>query len=263
MATALRTVLSQGTTDTSNNRTYVTVNVYADSTSGSFNNNSQPGSVTLDGTTYNFSHGYSANVTTLLASFAKWCYHDKNGYKNVSTNASYVTGTGSGTIYASASKVLTQINTYPNNITSFLANPDPVKDNESCVLSWSGATVPNYAIDYYYLYVRRYKNGAWSSYIQIGGNITGTSYTHNIKATYTDLKAGEIIQYKVYTHSTSGRTSTGYEVANTVEVISSSTMSIRIDGVYKKGIAYTKINDTWKKGTKCFVKVNGIWKANK
>ena len=109
MAVYLSLTLTQGTQEIANNRTYVTVNVYARSTNSSYNNNNKSGTVVLDGTPFSFSHSFGKNTTTLLASKSKWVYHDSAGNKTVSASASYVTGVSSGTIKASGSKVLSKI----------------------------------------------------------------------------------------------------------------------------------------------------------
>lgn len=109
MAVSLSITLEQGTQDIANNRTYVTAKVYATSTNGSYNNNSKSGYLILDGTNYSFSSSFAKNATTLLYSVSKWCSHDSVGAKTVSASASFVTGVSSGTITASASKVLSTI----------------------------------------------------------------------------------------------------------------------------------------------------------
>ena len=38
--------------------------------------------------------------------------------------------------------------------------------------------------------------------------------------------------------------------------------SIKVNGAYKKGVAYVKMNGAWKVATKVFIKVNGVWKES-
>lgn len=109
MAVSLSLSISQGSQSVANNQTYVTVSVYAHSTNGSYNNNSKPGTVYIDGTAHSFSSSFGKNTTTLLASASQWVTHDSAGKKTVSASASYTTGVSSGTVYASGSKVLSTI----------------------------------------------------------------------------------------------------------------------------------------------------------
>jgi len=109
MAVSLSLTIAQGSQSVANNQTYVTVSVYAHSTNGSYNNNSKPGSVVIDGTSYSFSSSFAKNTTTCVATASKWVSHAANGTKTVSASASYVTGVSSGTVYASGSKVLSMI----------------------------------------------------------------------------------------------------------------------------------------------------------
>ena len=109
MAVTLSISLSQDSQSVANNQSKVTAKVYATATGASYNNNSKPGSITLDGTKYSFSHSFSKGTTTLLCTVSKWVTHDSAGKKTVSASASYTTGVSAGTISATASKALTTI----------------------------------------------------------------------------------------------------------------------------------------------------------
>lgn len=109
MAVSLSISLSQGSQSVANNTTVVSASVYATATRGSYNANSKPGTLVLDGTSYSFSHSFSKGTTTTLCTKSKTVTHNSDGSKTVSASASYTTGVSSGTITASKSLTLSRI----------------------------------------------------------------------------------------------------------------------------------------------------------
>lgn len=109
MAVTLSISLSESNISQANNTSDVTAVVYAHSTQGSWSGNQRPGYVVIDGTQYNFSSSFAANVTTELYRTTKTVQHDPDGKKTVASNAFFSTGVSSGDITATASIDLTTI----------------------------------------------------------------------------------------------------------------------------------------------------------
>lgn len=95
------------------NKSNVTVSVAIQWKYGAFNRNQKPGTLTIDGTDYDFTSSFNESETTsgTKTLFKKTLdiSHDSVGKKKLSCSASYVSGTSAGTISASASLQLTNI----------------------------------------------------------------------------------------------------------------------------------------------------------
>lgn len=109
MAVSLSLTITESSVNQSANTSVVTAKLYAKSTSGSYNNNSKSGYITIDGTKYTFSHSFKANTSTLLATKSKTVTHNADGSKTVSVKGYYQTGVSSGNISKTVSKTLTKI----------------------------------------------------------------------------------------------------------------------------------------------------------
>lgn len=113
MAVTLSISIAQNSQNVTNNTSNVTVSVIAKWTQGSWNLVQKPGWVKIDGTTYDFNHGFNAGGYTTgsetLYTKTLNIPHNANGTKTLACSASYTTGVSSGTITATASKTLTTI----------------------------------------------------------------------------------------------------------------------------------------------------------
>lgn len=113
MAVSLSISITQNTQSVANNTSNVTVKVIAKWTYGSFNRTEKDGSLTIDGTKYNFTSTFNTSQSnsgsqTLFTKTVN-VSHNSDGTKTLSCSASFVTGVSSGTVTASASKTLTTI----------------------------------------------------------------------------------------------------------------------------------------------------------
>jgi hypothetical protein len=142
----------------------------------------------------------------------------------------------------------------PTPPTDINFNINPLPNDKNLIVSWDGATGGDGTIDYYNLYYK-INNG---DYIQIGGNITNSQYEHNTSS--LDLKDGDILTYKIYTHSTTGMSTSFYE--ESINIIASTSSYVKINSNWKKAMPYIKINNVWKKAI-MWMKINGIWKKGK
>lgn len=113
MAVKISISIYQNGQSTANNTSNVTVQVTASWTGGSYNHFEKPGTLVIDGKSYAFSSPFNINNTTsgtsLLYSKTLDIAHTPEGTKALSCSASYTSGVSSGTVTASASKVLTPI----------------------------------------------------------------------------------------------------------------------------------------------------------
>ncbi len=113
MAVSLGLSITQNSQNVANNTSNISVSVIAYWTGGSWNGTSKPGTVVIDGASYNFSstfntgHTNSGNQTLYTQTVD--IGHNADGTKTVSCSASFTTGVSSGTVYASGSKTLTTI----------------------------------------------------------------------------------------------------------------------------------------------------------
>ena len=113
MAVSISIGIKQNSRDIANNESSVTVTVTAKWTYGSFNKNSKPGWLKIDGVNYPFTSSFNTGETTSGSEviFEKTVdvSHKSDGTKTLSCSASYTSGVSSGTVTASASKTLTAI----------------------------------------------------------------------------------------------------------------------------------------------------------
>lgn len=115
MAVYLSMSITQNSQDKAANTSNVTVRVYARWTYGSYNATGKcTGRITIDGKTYyysgmTFNSGASTSGSQQVMSKTVDVTHTGDGTKTLNCSANFVTGVSSGTIYASASKVLTTI----------------------------------------------------------------------------------------------------------------------------------------------------------
>ncbi len=110
MAARLSLVISESSVSVANNTSVVTAKLYYYGNGVSYNYNSKPGTIVIDGTSYSFSASFTKSTSAqLLATKSKTVTHNSNGAKTVSCSASYTTGVSIGTLSTSASKALTTI----------------------------------------------------------------------------------------------------------------------------------------------------------
>ena len=113
MAVSISLSITQNSQSIADNTSNVTVSVIAKWTYGSFNRTEKAGSLTIDGTKYNFTStfntGQSTSGSQTLFSKTVIVEHNSNGTKTLSCSASFTSGVSSGTVTTSASKVLTTI----------------------------------------------------------------------------------------------------------------------------------------------------------
>lgn len=177
MAVSLSLTITQNSQSKANNTSNITVNVIASWTYGS-NNRQSPapsGWLKIDGTQYNFSNTFNDSVTTSGSKtlFTKTVNveHKADGKKTVSCSASFATGVSSGTITASASKVLTQI----PRAASITAAPN-FNDEANPTISYSNPA--GNAVDALEACISLDGSGAEIGYRSISK--TGSSYTFNL-----------------------------------------------------------------------------------
>lgn len=113
MSVWLTLAIAQNSQSIENNKSNVTVTLKANWNTQSWDWNGAPGWLTVDGTKYTFDKDLNPNKTssgsqTLMTKTVDVA-HNSDGTKTLACSASYTTGTASGTITASASKVLDTI----------------------------------------------------------------------------------------------------------------------------------------------------------
>lgn len=113
MAVSITISIDQNSQNITNNTSNVTATVRASWTYGSFNQLQKSGWLKIDGTTYDFTSSFNYNKTSsgtqILFSKTVNVKHNDDGTKTLAVSASYTSGVSSGTVGASASKVLTTI----------------------------------------------------------------------------------------------------------------------------------------------------------
>lgn len=109
MAVSSNISITQNSQNIANNKSNITVRVQVTTTGGSYNGYSKPGTCTIDGTTYDFSHNIPQNSTTTIFEKTLDVTHNNQGEKTVYASFSFQTGISAGTITGSTSKKLTTI----------------------------------------------------------------------------------------------------------------------------------------------------------
>ena len=113
MAVSLGLSITQNSQSIANNASNITVSVIAYWTNGSWNGTAKPGTLAIDGTSYDFSSsfntGHSNTGSQTIYTKTVDVGHSTDGTKTVACSASFITGVSSGTVYTSASKTLTTI----------------------------------------------------------------------------------------------------------------------------------------------------------
>ena len=109
MAISSNISITQNSQNIANNKSNITVRVQVTTTGGSYNGYSKPGTCTIDGTTYDFSHNIPQNSTTTIFEKTLDVTHNNQGEKTIYASFSFQTGISAGTITGSTSKKLTTI----------------------------------------------------------------------------------------------------------------------------------------------------------
>ena len=109
MAVSSNISIKQNSQNMANNKSNITVKVQVTTTGESYNGYSKPGTCTIDGTPYDFSHNIPYQATTTIFEKTLDVAHDSNGEKTVYASFSFQTGISAGTITGSTSKKLTTI----------------------------------------------------------------------------------------------------------------------------------------------------------
>lgn len=109
MAISSNISITQNSQNIANNKSNITVRVQVTTTGESYNGYSKPGTCTINGTSYNFSHNIPYQATTTIFEKTLDVAHDSNGEKTVYASFSFQTGISAGTITGSTSKKLTTI----------------------------------------------------------------------------------------------------------------------------------------------------------
>lgn len=109
MAISSNISITQNSQNIANNKSNITVRVQVTTTGGSYNGYSKPGTCTINGTPYDFSHNIPYQATTTIFEKTLDVAHDSNGKKTVYASFSFQTGISAGTITGSTSKKLTTI----------------------------------------------------------------------------------------------------------------------------------------------------------
>lgn len=104
MAVSSNISITQNSQNIANNKSNITVRVQVTTTGGSYNGYSKPGTCTIDGTTYDFSHNIPQNSTTTIFEKTLDVTHNNQGEKTVYASFSFQTGISAGTITGSTSK---------------------------------------------------------------------------------------------------------------------------------------------------------------
>lgn len=109
MAVSSNISITQNSQSVENNKSNITVRVQVTTTGESYNGYSKPGTCTINGTSYDFSHNIPYQATTTIFEKTLDVTHDSNGEKTVYASFSFQTGISAGTITGSTSKKLTTI----------------------------------------------------------------------------------------------------------------------------------------------------------
>lgn len=116
MAVSINLSITQNSQSKSDLTSKVTVTLKCSWTYGSFNLNNPKGTVTIDGTEYDFDHDINPNRSTsgsgtIFTKTLNIKHNDTTGKKTLNCSASFKTGVSSGTVTDSASKTLSQLPT--------------------------------------------------------------------------------------------------------------------------------------------------------
>lgn len=109
MAISSNISITQNSQNIANNKSNITVRVQITTTGESYNGYSKPGTCTINGTSYNFSHNIPYQATVTIFEKTLDVTHDNQGEKTVYASFSFHTGISAGTITGSTSKKLTTI----------------------------------------------------------------------------------------------------------------------------------------------------------
>lgn len=109
MAVSSNISITQNSQNIANNKSNITARVQVTTTGESYNEYSKPGTCTINGTSYDFSHNIPYQATTTIFEKTLDVAHDSNGEKTVYASFSFQTGISAGTITGSTSKKLTTI----------------------------------------------------------------------------------------------------------------------------------------------------------
>jgi hypothetical protein len=183
-------------------------------------------------------------------------YHNEDGTKTINISA-YADGTastyGPGISNASGTVILDPIARIPTAPTSCIATGRDTESYDagtSLTITWSGAAgnITGYDLD---SKICDKDTGVWGSWITIVTATPGTSFTGSM-----DMLPNTKYQYRV--RACNGDLKSGYTESN----ILTTRGAIRINKLssYKYGVPWLKVNGTWVKAKRVYIKINGAWK---
>lgn len=109
MPTTMSLSVWESNVNIANNTSVVTAVASVTTTGESWNGYGAPGTMVIDGTTYNFSKAFYQNQTTEIARFSKTVTHNADGAKSVNVTCTFHTGISAGTLTRSQNLTLTTI----------------------------------------------------------------------------------------------------------------------------------------------------------
>ena len=120
-------------------------------------------------------------------------------------------------------------------------------------ITWSGATgtITGYDLDYE---IKNKDTGVYGGWSNIFSNSNQTSFS----AQMLEL-CGTIYQFRV--RACNGSLKSDYTYSN--EMTYRVTININLNGTYKKGTPFVKINGTWARAKKLFIKSGNTWNESK
>ena len=98
-----------GSTNVANNTTNVYVKLTATTSGSSYNNYSPSGTITINGTTYSYSHNLPRNSTVTLYEATHTITHNTDGKKSIGISYSFNTGISAGTLTGSRTLELSTV----------------------------------------------------------------------------------------------------------------------------------------------------------
>ncbi len=256
MAVTASISLIENSVNVANNTSSVTCKVTVHWTHNSYDHMNRTKTLTFDGHKYTTTADINPKNTTsgsqTLFNVTRTVTHNADGSKTVHASVNILTGTSSGTVKASGSKVLTKIARNPSAPTSFSISAgfgNFVGLGDTITLSWSGASgvITGYELQY------SYGNSGWKAWKTQTGTSTSVSFTS------TDINmtgAGKVIKYRV--RALNGSLASAWKESNALTMLGA--MKIKISNAWKTGSVWIKVNGAWKRAKRVWIKVNGTWK---
>ncbi len=155
--------------------------------------------------------------------------------------------------------ILANLPTAPTSVTV----PADAQYNKAFNVSWTGATAGTGSITGYTVEVRHKPagSGTWSSWVGTASPSASPISTNPSNYIAWDVKAGDTLQFRVFTKNSYDLTSAVATTSGHV-LMKGGIMRIRVSGTWREGTVWIRVSGVWKEASNVYQRISGVWRES-